>query len=414
MKYSVIPQLFAASLAILLSSSCSKKGSPAPDSNVSVTSLSVSSGPFNTSVTITGSGLSSTPSEDQVLFNGKSATVSSASTTQLIVKVPQGAGTGNVTVSVKNGTPVQGPAFYYQYTGIITPFAGGATGGIQDGKGSAASFFEAYGIVIDNQNNLYVSDYATTLIRKITPDGSVSTFAGTPNPKVPYYGNVSKDGKGTNASFAAPAAMAIDPSNNIYVADKNLIRKITPDGTVTTIFTGKLTNASNFLGIDLDSVGNIYTSDQANDIIMKINPSGTSNIFAYGSNNSFRNPGGLHLNLDKLYLVDGEYENKIDVLNSNGMASLIAGDGNHGLINGVALQAEFYNPVEITSDLTGSLYISDYGNKAIRQILPNGIVSTLVVTDEISSGNGPYQMVFDHLGNLYLADGIYIRKITFQ
>lgn len=115
---------------------------------------------------------------------------------------------------------------------VTTVFAGGkGQGGYIDGTGTAARFLNPQAVVVDNTGNLFVSD-ENNVIRKITPAGVVSTFAGS---GIPQFG----DGLGTKASFNKPMGMFIDKNNIIYVADhnNNAIRKITPDGNVTTFFT---------------------------------------------------------------------------------------------------------------------------------------------------------------------------------
>src|ERR1700761_3613423 len=109
-------------------------------------------------------------------------------------------------------------------TGTASIFAGNGRPGTVAGK-SAASFTGAWGIVMDKSGNLFVSDYNTTLIRKISPDGNVSTFAGNTT-DINKGAPKSTDGLGVKASFMAPAGMAMDDLGNIYVADKLAIRKI--------------------------------------------------------------------------------------------------------------------------------------------------------------------------------------------
>jgi sugar lactone lactonase YvrE len=111
---------------------------------------------------------------------------------------------------------------------VVTTFAG--TAGVQgsaDGAGAAARFYHPFAIAVDSQGNLFVTDKENRKIRKITPEGVVSTFAGSGV-------HDSVDGTGTAASFRYPAGIAIDSADNVYVAEGNAIRKITPAGVVTT------------------------------------------------------------------------------------------------------------------------------------------------------------------------------------
>lgn len=112
--------------------------------------------------------------------------------------------------------------------GVVTTFAG--TAGVQgsaDGTGAAASFFHPFAIAVDSQGNLFVTDKDNKKIRKITAAGVVSTFAGS-------GAHGGSDGTGTAATFYSPSGIAIDSADDIYVTDAAAIRKITPAGVVTT------------------------------------------------------------------------------------------------------------------------------------------------------------------------------------
>ncbi len=292
-------------------------------------------------------------------------------------------------------------------------FAGNGQGGSTDGKG-VASFAGAYGIVMDKDGNLFASDYKNTLIRKIGPDGTVTTFAGNVT-GVSSGHAASVDGTGTNASFMAPAGMAIDGAGNIYVADQLSIRMITPGGVVTTLPGSSYFKNSDFLQVTLDASGNIYASDAGNKVILKINTDGTSGIYATGgdlANSPFH--GALGLVFDgsgNLFFADGD--NSVRKISPAKTISLVAGiPMTSGFANGAGNQATFFNLVGIARDATGNLFVSDYGNRAIREILPDGSVSTVVVTPGANTPSGPSDMVFDAAGNLFLANGQSILKIT--
>ncbi len=116
--------------------------------------------------------------------------------------------------------------------GNINVFAGSGSFGNSNGSLATASFYYPNSVAVDNKRNIiYVADGVNNLIREITPDGMVSTFAGSGR------ADIIANGKGTNASFNGPSGLAVDAAGNVYVADtnNNLIRKITPDGTVSTV-----------------------------------------------------------------------------------------------------------------------------------------------------------------------------------
>jgi sugar lactone lactonase YvrE len=124
--------------------------------------------------------------------------------------------------------------------GAISAFAGSGATGAVNGSGSSATFYFPNSVAVDVANNVYVADGVNNLVRKITPDGTVSTLAGSGQ-----AGAV--DSTGTAASFDGPAGLAVDVAGNVYVADSNnnLIRKITPAGVVTTVAGNGLAGAKN-------------------------------------------------------------------------------------------------------------------------------------------------------------------------
>ena len=153
-------------------------------------------------------------------------------------------------------------------TGVVTTIAGGG-GGFSEGIGAAANFNRPYSLVLDHSGNLFVTDFYNERIRKITPAGEVTTFAGN-------GGSAITDGIGAEAQFNNPLDIAIDETGNLYVGDNSdKIRIITPSAKVTTIGTyedpnGSLVEFNGLYGIVVDPNGIIYVSDYANNKIWKI------------------------------------------------------------------------------------------------------------------------------------------------
>jgi sugar lactone lactonase YvrE len=161
--------------------------------------------------------------------------------------------------------------------GVVSTVAGTGTAGAANGTGTMASFQNPYAVAVDATGAVYVADYSNHLIRKITPEGVVSTLAGTGTAGA-------ANGTGTNASFNYPLGLAVDASGVLYVADylNHLIRKITSEGVVSTLAgsgtrgsangTGTLASFNNPAGIALDGNGNMWVADSGNHRIRKITP----------------------------------------------------------------------------------------------------------------------------------------------
>ena len=178
--------------------------------------------------------------------------------------------------------------------GVVSTLAGSGAKGADNGLDTAATFNLPEALAVDGAGNVYVADNGNDLIRKVTPSGQVRTLAGNGRPG-------KSDGTGSAASFNSPFGIAIDANGNLYVADSgnNLIRKITPSGTVTTIAgsgakgandgAGSTASFNTPSGIAIDKLGNIYVADENNNKIRKISPTGVvTTIAKVHSGNSLR------------------------------------------------------------------------------------------------------------------------------
>ena len=274
-------------------------------------------------------------------------------------------------------------------SGMVSTLAGTGLQGYNDGPGITAKFYSPFGVVTDAIGNVYVADCLNNMIRAITPAGFVSTLAGSYNPG--YADNI-----GINASFFSPIAIAIDPANNLYIADSgnDLIRKVTAAGVVTTLAgvatKGGATNgpasSATFkqpYGVVLDKAGNIYVADYANNMIRKISTSGIVSTFA-GSlkpGNAdgqdtlarFNAPFGIAIDATgNLYVADSK-NNLLRKISPTGYVSTIAGNGNTGATDGVATAATFNDITGVAADTVNNcLYIADQRNNLIRKVSLNG------------------------------------------
>jgi sugar lactone lactonase YvrE len=378
---------------------------------LSVTTISPNHGPAFTVVTINGTGFNPNMLLDRVFFNGIEATVVSATSSIITAKVPVGAGTGNVSVRVMGNT-ITGPVFNYELSAIATVIAGSGGAGVNNGIGTAASFATPTGLTVDTFGNIYVSDLGAFEIRKITPAGVVSYFAGNPF----HQGNV--DGTGTGALFAYVNDVDADLAGNVYVADydNGNIRKVTPAGVVTTIASGFPSPT----GIAVDHNGYIYIVAPTASYIMRFSPTGQREEWAGQSATSgssdgpaatatFDEPYGVTVDgAGNVYVVDWRKQN-VRKITQAGMVTTIAGiAGVQGFTNGPGSMATFKTPRAIAADNNGNLYIADVGNNAIRKIDASGNVSTYL--DHVSSYTtdqnyfGAYGVAVDKNGVVYVTN----------
>src|SRR5207302_1606150 len=172
--------------------------------------------------------------------------------------------------------------------GVVTTLAGLAGNqGSADGTGSAARFYDPTGVAADSSGNGYVAEFNNNTIRQITPAGVVTTLAGLAG------STGSADGTGSAARFYQPFGLAADSSGNIYVADSqnNTIRQINPAGVVTTLAglagsygsadgTGSAARFYDPTGVATDSLGNFSAPDRSNHTIRKITPAGVVTTLA--------------------------------------------------------------------------------------------------------------------------------------
>jgi len=312
-------------------------------------------------------------------------------------------------------------------SGLVTTLAGSKMGYL-DGIGTEASFNWPAGIAVDASGNLYVADCGNHRIRKITASGVVTTFAGSGN-------KAYKDGNGIEASFNWPAGIALDSSGTIYVADagNHRIRKITPGGIVTTLagsgnetYADGSKNEASFrhpTGIAVNAFGNIYVADQFNQRIRKITTEGFVSTFAgsgaiayensVGSSASFRYPIGLAVDISGNVYVADFGNNRIRKITAAGVVTTFAGFGNGSYADGVGIFAYFSEPHGVSIDALGNLYVADSDNNRIRKITAAGVVTTLAGCENPTYTDGfgtkasfknPYGIAIDASGNIYVAD----------
>jgi sugar lactone lactonase YvrE len=246
----------------------------------------------------------------------------------------------------------------------MTLLAGNGLDGAVDGAGPASRFSDPFGTAVDAHGNVFVADGgASNRIRRITPDGQVSTFAGA------HAGFA--DGPVASAAFDTPSALAVDRLGKLYVADtgNNAIRTVGPDGSVSTLAgggepgyldgAGRAARFNGPVGVAVDRDGNVYVADTYNDRIRRIGRDGT--------------------------------------------VTTVAGSGTPGSQDGPGVSAGFDTPSAIVVDKDGTLFVADTGNDAIRRIDKTGTVTTLAppLDDGRALLRRPVALALTHDGYLY-------------
>lgn len=317
--------------------------------------------------------------------------------------------------------------------GGVTPVAGGIGGaGNLDGQGAAARFNAPASVAEDSHGNYYVADGYNQLIRKITPDGTVSTYAGKYNVAGHTDGNIA------DATFNLPIGVVVDSADNLYVADafNSAVRKITPAGVVSTLAGGNGINGPHCVdgtgsgatldipqGIAIDAAGNLYVADSFCPAIRKITQAGVVTTLSSGISQQVFNvavsPDGATIYYD--------VHNEIFRLDpATGVSTSLAGSSATGSADGTGAAAGFSMPVGMALDATGNLYVADGMNCTLRKITAAGVVTTLAgtpgcTTQTETDGTGaaatflyPYGVLIDHTGNLVVGDvyGNTVRKVS--
>ena len=276
----------------------------------------------------------------------------------------------------------------------VTTFAGSGGSPLADGQGTAATFSDPAGVATDASGLVYVADHINNLIRAVSSFGLVSTLAGSGTAKW-------ADGTGAAASFSRPFCVATYPGLGIiYVSDRenHRIRKLTPSG-VTTTFAGSgsgawadgLGTSAHFCypnGLTVDSAGVVYVADRSNNRIRKITPLGAVTTLAGTGSASFSNgvgtssttffwPSGITVDGGGNVYVGDTGNARIRLILPNGEVSTFAGNGNSAWMDGSGTFASFRFPYQLSIAANGNLLLADQGNCRLRMITPLGVVTTI-------------------------------------
>lgn len=267
--------------------------------------------------------------------------------------------------------------------------------GSVDGIASAARFADAYGIAVDAAGNVYTSDRAKHTIRRIAPDGVVTTIAGLADAEG------TADGTGSAARFSFPAGLTVDAAGNVFVADfgNHLLRKITPAGVVTTVRGivgqpgGPRTGSKLFSpsAVAVDAAGNFYIANTGDQTIVMYPPAGSGVVLAGfpgvrgsadGTDSIARFNGPTDLKLDglgNLYIADRNNHTIRKLVIATHVVTTYAGTpAVGGFADGTGTAAQFADPISLTIDAAGNIYVADLINNVLRKIAPGGVVTTVL------------------------------------
>lgn len=404
------------------------------------------SGSAGTEILITGKNFTTNVDEVSVMVGNIPLTVMNCDMNNIMAIVPARMGDGQLKVSIAGREPVSTiESFVYSFAANVSTFAGNGEAGYQDGKGAEAMLhldvteednvnwtygpWQRGSICVDDDGNVYVGEAGNVCVRKITPDGTVTTLAG-------FAGQRGvADGTGVQARFSTLYGMDTDAAGNVYVTEtaNNTIRQITQEGVVTTLgnttnqpwalavdkrngdiyYTHPATGVWKFnrdgedtqicvnessllcMGIVVDNAGDIYVSEAANNGVHRIVKctrgdtswqrsvvaGNTEQAYVNGSFNKarFSFPGGLAVGPDgNIYVAgNGAYggdsnnaDQSIRVLDlQNQVVRTVAGSSLAGYNDANGSAATFSGPEDVAVDKNGLIYVLDRKNNVVRKIV---------------------------------------------
>jgi trimeric autotransporter adhesin len=314
---------------------------------------------------------------------------------------------------------------------LVSTFAGGYIG--DGGKATAASLnlsnYVAH-LAFDLGGNLYIADISDCRVRKVSPSGAISTFAGTGI--CAYSGD---GGPATSATLFSPQAVAADGNGNVYIADSgnSVIRKVDAAGIITTFLTTftasngfSLSGRANALAVDTG--GNLYASD-GTFAVWKVTPSAATTVVAGVLYDLGYNGDGIAATEAWLFLPNGVavdkegniyisdwLNNRIRKVDTDGVISTAAGNGIQGFggDGGPASSAMLSLPSDVAVDNKGNFYIADWDNLRVRIVNSSGVIETLAGSGNFGyNGNNlpskqtnlfPFGLALGSTGSVYVSD----------
>jgi len=327
--------------------------------------------------------------------------------------------------------------------GVLHTIAGnGQQGNTADG-GSAlsASFNDINGVAVDSQSNVYLSEFNGNRVRKVNPQGILSTVTGTG--ATTFTGDA---GPAATATVWGPWGLALDSKGDLFIGDSNnkRVRMINPAGIISTVagtgvfgFSGDSGPATSAVlafpdGVAADSFGNVYFADSANLRVRRFTVGGNiatvagNGLYRYTANGSpvsqlyFLGPDGLAFDNSGNMIVADRNLNALHLIQTNGQVTLLAGispNGGHSF-DGPASTSLLDEPTAATVAKDGTIYFVEQGTSLVRKITTSGALLTVAGTFNSFNGgysgdggpatsatlNHPFGLALDSKGNLYISD----------
>ncbi|MFI2620070.1 NHL repeat-containing protein [Streptomyces sp. NPDC018584] len=284
---------------------------------------------------------------------------------------------------------------------ILTIAGTGEAGSRGDGGPAArAALNQPRALAADASGALYIAEWKGHRVRRIAPDGTITTVAGTGEPG--YGGD---GGPAARAELNEPGGLVCDAAGHLYVADywNHRVRRIAPDGTITTVagtgepgYGGDGGPAARALlneprGLALDGAGTLYVAEWKGHRVRRIAPDGTITTVA-GTGDPGSGPDGvpavdsdLHHPIDivtdatgRLYIADC-WSHRVRVVSPDGLVTTVAGTGDPGYDDRAAPAAAspLHQPRGVDLDREGNLYVADSLNECVRVVRPDGSITTV-------------------------------------
>jgi trimeric autotransporter adhesin len=324
---------------------------------------------------------------------------------------------------------------------IVSTYAGGVAPPTPI-PGVQAYIGNPQGVAIDRTGNVYFS--GLNCVFKLDPTGVLTLAAG--NARLGYSGD---GGPAANAQLNTPQGVTVDAAGNLYVAEDNRVRKVSPSGTIITVagngskgYSGDVGHAIsaqistvfwppyvNSTELAVDVGGSLYIADSGNNRVRKVSPTGVITTVAGTGSGGYSGDGGLATNAQfseptgvavdtngSLYIADLG-NSRIRKVSPTGIVTTVAGSGIVGMAGdgGPAVNAQIGFPSSVAVDASGNIYIGDPANNRIRKVSAAGIISTVAgggraagLGDGADASNSnlslPLGVAADSGGNLYIAD----------